>query len=217
MRQLLGTLMLLIGSLVLAVEPIPVVGLVWWPADSDDPRYTFGRETEACLASAIGTEAPLIRLVPHQTIRETLYPRLEPATQPPSEEAFAELLARTDVQDRLRRFGLTHLVAFTGGTTAPPFRGAILCGGGFGAGGCLGFAWQDKTTTLAAAVWNLERRERVVEEKELNKGTSIVPAFVLPLPLMADTHSAACHVLGRRIAHDLIGLPDSHGSMAPRR
>lgn len=217
MRRLLATLILMIGQLVPAAEPTPVVGLVWWPADPGDPRYAFGRETEDCLMSAIRAEAPGIRLVPHQEIRDALYPRLEPATQPDTEPAFAQLLARSDVQDRLRRLGLTHLVAFTGGTIVPPFRGAILCGAGFGVGGCLGFAWQDKTTTLAAALWNLERRERIAEERARKEGTSIVPAFGLPLPLIADTHRAACRMLGERIAHDVLGLPHSPESMAPRR
>jgi hypothetical protein len=216
-KRLLAILSLLIGPLLSAAEPMPAVGLVWWPADPADPRYAFGRETAECLVSAIRAEAPGIRLVPQQTIRDALYPRLEPATQPASEAAFAELLARADVQERLRRLGVTHLVAFSGGTQMPPFDGMILCGAGPGGGGCLGFAWQDKTTTLAAALWNLERQVPIAEEKARTEGTSIVPALGLPIPLFADTFTAACRMLGTSVARDVLGLPLPLDPAAPQQ
>ncbi|MFZ5555290.1 MAG: hypothetical protein ACOZDY_00985 [Pseudomonadota bacterium] len=218
MKRLLAALLVsLIAPLAPAAEPPPVVGLVWWPADPADPRHKFGRETEECLAASIRAHAPGVRIVPRQKIRDALYPRLEPATQPPTEEAFAELLARPAVQERLRGLGLTHLVAFTGGTDAPPFQGGILCGTGYGGGGCLGFAWQDKTTTLAAALWDLERRERVAQEKARTEGTTIVPAFVLPIPLIADTHTAACQELGAQVARGVLGRPLPPQPSAPER
>lgn len=192
--------LLLAGLARLACAAPPAVGLVWWPADPADPRYQVGREVEACLADAIRADAPGVPLVPHRAIRDALFPRLEPATQPPGEEAFAELLGREDVRERLRGLGLGHLVAFSGGTRYEETRGMILCGAGYGGGGCLGFAWQDQSTRLQAALWDLERGQRTAEEEAGAVGRSVVPAFLLPIPLMANTRAEACRELGRRVA-----------------
>lgn len=217
MKCLLPALLaVLMAPLAPAAERPPVVGLVWWPADPADPRHRFARETEECLATTLRERAPDVRVVHHVVIRDALYPRLEPATQPPTEQSFAELLARAAVQERLRGLGLTHLVAFTGGTNVAPFQGGIMCGAGYGGGGCLGFAWQDKTTTLAAALWNLERHERVAQEQARSAGATIVPAFLLPIPLVADTHTAACRELGAQVARDVLGKPPPQPDTPPR-
>jgi hypothetical protein len=216
MRVLAALLSVLMTGLAWAAGSPPVIGLVWWPADPADSRHKFARDTEECLTSTIRERAPDVRVVHHGVIRDALYPRLEPATQPPTESAFAELLARPAVQERLRGLGLTHLVAFTGGTNVAPFQGGILCGAGYGGGGCLGFAWQDKTTSLAAALWNLERRERVAQEQARSEGTTIVPAFLLPVPLIADTHMAACQELGAQVAKDVLGEAPSQPGTSPR-
>lgn len=215
-RLLAALLVVLVAGLAAAAESLPVVGLVWWPADPGDPRHKFGRETEGCLATTLRERAPGVRIVHHGVIRDALYPHLELATQPPTATAFAELLARAAVQERLRGFGLTHLVAFTGGTNVAPFQGGILCGAGYGGGGCLGFAWQDRVTSLAAALWNLERRERVAQEQARSEGTTIVPALLLPVPLIADTHTAACQELGAQVARDVMGEAAPQPGTSPR-
>lgn len=194
------------AGLAAAADGDPVIGLVWWPVANLEADRAFGRDTEECLAAALEAEAPGIRVVSQQLIRAALYPRLEPATQPASPEAFAELLARGAVQERLSALGLTHLVAFSGGSEAPPFEGGIFCGGGFGAGGCFGFAWRNEDTHLYASLWDLDERRQVFEEKVHKEGSSYVPAFILPIPLLADTHASACRELGARIARDVLGL-----------
>lgn len=217
MKRLLAALLfMMMTGLAWAADPQPVIGLVWWPADPADPRHKFATETEECLATTLRERAPGVRVVHHGVIRDALYPRLEPSTQPPTESAFAELLGRAAVQERLRGLGLTHLVAFTGGTNVAPFQGGILCGAGYGGGGCLGFAWQDKTTSLAAALWNLEQRERVAQGQARSKGTTIVPAFLLPVPLIADTHTAACRALGAQVARDVMGAAPPKPGTSPR-
>lgn len=214
MRRCLAAL-LLAGVARLACGAPPSVGLVWWPADPADPRYEIGREVEVCLADTLRAAAPEVRLVPHQAIRDALFPRLEPSTQPASEEAFAALLGREDVRERLRGLGLGHLVAFSGGTRYEDFRGMILCGAGYGGGGCLGFAWQDQNTQLHAALWDLERRRRIAAEDAAAGGRSVVPAFVLPIPLMVNTRADACRELGRRVARAIARSGDTAPGTTP--
>lgn len=177
------------------------VGMVWWPADPADALYALGGDIEACLTARIREVAPEIIVTPQRTIRDMLFPLLEPATQPATEAGFAALLAREEVRARLARHGLQYLIVFSGGTIKNKPGGFILCGGGFGGGGCLGFTWRGETTALDAALWSLDDGVRIRREDAKVEGTFVMPAFILPVPIPARTKAQACHELGRRIAH----------------
>jgi hypothetical protein len=176
------------------------VGIVGWPIDRTDSLNALASEIENCLSARIREVAPEITVAPQRTVRDALYPLLEPATQPPDEASFAKLLAREEVRARLSTRGLRYLVAFTGGTRRDNWDGGILCGAGMGGGGCLGFMWRGEQTTLDAALWSIDSSAPVRREAARTEGTSVVPAFVLPIPLMAQTQTAACAELGARIA-----------------
>lgn len=177
-----------------------VVGVVWWPADSANRANALASDVEACLTARIGEVMPETVVVPQRSVRDALYPLLEPATQPMSETAFAALLARDDVRMRLAQRGMRYLIAFTGDTTAQEPHGFMLCGGGYGAGGCLGFVWRGEDTTLDAALWSLDDDAHVQRERAHAKGARVMPALGLPIPIPAHTRAEACSELGARIA-----------------
>jgi len=182
------------------------VGLVSWPLDKTHPSSAFGGDIEECLVSRIHDVAPEIVLIPQRVIRDALFPLLEPATAPETEEEFAALLSREEVRRRLASRGLRYLVAFAGETMRPGWKGGILCGGGgagsgpVGGAGCFGFAWQDETTALSATIWSLADANVAQREDAKAEGTSVVPAFLLPVPILAQTRQEACNELGSRIA-----------------
>jgi len=182
-----------------APGPIPV-GIVWWPADPANGAQALVSDVEECLTARIRESAPEIFVVSQREVRDALYPLLEPATQPATEEAFAAMLARDDVRARLARRGLRYLIAFAGGTRDAEPGGFILCGAGYGGGGCLGFVWQGETTNFDAALWALDDGASVRRESAKVEGTFIMPAFVLPIPIPARTKVDACRELGTRIA-----------------
>lgn len=187
----------------LAAEP-PVavaVGIVWWPADPADAMAALGSDIEDCLAERIQEVAPEITVTRQRDIRDMLFPLLEPATQPATETDFAALLAREDVRARLARRGLAYLVAFAGGTRRDKPGGFVLCGAGYGGGGCLGFSWRGETTTLDAALWSLDNGAKLGHAGATVEGRSMLPAFVLAVPIPARTKAQACGELGSRIAH----------------
>jgi hypothetical protein len=177
-----------------------LVGIVGWPLDPSDSLRALASETEKCLTTTIRDAAPEVSVVPQRTIRDALFPLLEPATQPRDEAAFAAMLARDDVRARLAARGLRYLVAFAGGTRKDEWAGSILCGAGMGGGGCLGFMWRGERTVLDAALWSLDGSAVVRREAATTEGASIMPAFVLPIPLLARTQAEACHELGMRLA-----------------
>jgi hypothetical protein len=185
------------------------MGIIGWPTDPSDAENTFGGEIERCLTTRILEVAPEIVVVPQRTVRDALFPLLESTTQPATEESFAALLARDDVRARLLRRDMRYLVTFTGGTNKKP-GGAILCGAGYGGGGCLGFSWQDETTVLDAALWPLDDGTAIQHEGANIKGTSLIPAFLLPIPIPARTKAMACHELGTRIAVSIRKMAVEH-------
>lgn len=200
-RTFIAAFLLCVPFAARAEAPAAVpVGIVWWPADPTDAMHAIGSDTEDCLTSRIRGTAPEIVVTGQRAIRDALFPLLEPATQPASEADFAALLAREDVRARLVHRGLQYLVAFTGGTRKDEPGGFILCGGGFGAGGCLGFSWRGETTALDAALWSLDDGILLGHESTRAEGKSVMPAFVLPVPIPARTKAEACQELGGRIA-----------------
>jgi hypothetical protein len=177
-----------------------LVGIVGWPLDPSDSLHALASETEKCLTATIRDAAPEVSVVPQRAIRDALFPLLEPATQPRDEAAFATMLARDDVRARLAARGLRNLVVYAGGTRKDEWAGSILCGAGMGGGGCLGFMWRGERTVLDAALWSLDGSAVVRREAAKAEGASVMPAFVLPIPLLARTQAEACRELGTRIA-----------------
>jgi hypothetical protein len=180
-------------------EPIET-GLLWWPAEAGAALDARHHDLEACLTARIGEVAPDVRVRSQRELRDLLFPRLEPATQPATEADFAALLTRADVRARLAQHGLRYLVVFSGRTTDAPPGGFVLCGAGPGGGGCLGFAWRGESTQLNAALWALDDATLLAHEDAAARGTNALPALGLPLPIAARTQAAACRDLGERLA-----------------
>lgn len=192
-------------------EPMPnaasiQVGMLWWPADPDQSMKALKSDVEDCLVDHIQHVAPDVVVVRQQVIRDALFPLLEPSTQPATEEALAVLLTRQDVRQRLAGRGLRYLVAFSGGTREAPPGGMVMCGAGYGGGGCFGFSWQGEATRLDAALWPLTGGGVLHRETATVEGTSVVPAFILPLPIKAHSRSAACRELGERLGQAILKI-----------
>lgn len=185
-----------------ADEGTPRVGLLWWPAVPGGAGNTFVRSLRLCLLKKIANDCPQTRLVPEDGVRDAFFPLMEPGTQPATAEEFAALLARADVKARLRK-RLDFLLAFSGGTEEDT-RGGVLCGAGYGGGGCFGLAWINKETRIDVVIWDIDQAVPVEAPTTLVEGTTWVPALLLPIPIVAMTESDACRDMGRQIV-DFIG------------
>lgn len=202
LSALLITVMLAMASAVHA-QSTKHVGLLGWPSHPAKPMHALASEIEECLTRSIQEHAPELVIISQRAILDALFPLIEPSTEPATEEAFGNLLAREDVRARLHLRRIDYLLAFSGGTQTAPFEGAILCGAGYGGGCCLGFAWRGETTSLSAALWMLNGRGPVARESAEAKGTTVIPAFVIPVPFMAHTLGEACSALGERVVSDI--------------
>jgi hypothetical protein len=175
------------------------VGLLWWPSNPHEDLHAFVHSIEHCLTKKIRQSPSVSSVVASTAVRDMLYPLMEPGTQPPSEEAFAQLLQRRDVRTRLHDSGLHYLVAFTGGTQGEEFVNRLICGGGMGAAGCFGYVWWDESTQLDAVLWNLGIDGEPEHAQAHDEGTSLVLGWVLPVPILARTKIDACNELGATV------------------
>lgn len=191
----------------------PRIGLLWWPANQADAADRPARDIEECLADKIATSCQGSELVRQETIRDLMFPLLEPATQPDSETAFLDLVAREDVQARLRERGVHYLVAFSG-STSEEGRGAIFCGGGYGGGGCFGMAWIVEDSQIDVVILDLDELDKVGRLEAGDEATTwLIPALVLPVPIPARTKAHACQQMGQQIIEYIQSR--SHGEVCP--
>jgi hypothetical protein len=196
---------LLLGVLLpAAAAASPRIGLLWWPADPANPANPFIGSLEKCLTKRLAQAYPNGTLVPSGSIRDVFFPLLEPAIQPASEADFAALLSRPEVRQRLGK-RLDYLVVFSGGTESET-RGGIICGAGYGGGGCLGLAWINKDTRIDVVIWALGETVSATHQGSRVEGTTWVPAFILPIPIPALTEAEACRDMSRQI----VEFTDSH-------
>lgn len=176
------------------------IGLLWWPSEGSMRDYWTGREVEECVANILREEEPQLSIIPQQVIRDLLFPLMEPRTQPRTEAEFGSLLARSDVHERLSKGNLNYLLAFSGSTKTSDGKGGVLCGAGYGGGGCFGFYWEGKNTRLDGALWSIEGNPSVDNSKPEKlhgaaAGETLIPAFILPVPIIAPTEYVACREL----------------------
>ena len=175
----------------------PRFGLLWWPADPSNPANPFIETMQECLHGRLAAAYPDGNFIVSSSIRDLLFPYLEPATQPTDDESFAELLSRDATHARLIKH-IDYLVTFTGETVKEK-KGGILCGAGYGGGGCLGLAWTNKDTQVRIVIWDLGSHTPSARQETRAQGTSWMPAFLLPIPIPALTEREACLDISRQL------------------
>ena len=82
----------------------------------------------------------------------------------------------------------------------------MSCAIGPGVGGCFGITWWENDASYHAAVWDLRQKVDTGSVSAAVHGTSMIPALVIPLPLIARTQSAACKNLARQL-RQFISVP----------
>jgi hypothetical protein len=124
---------------------------------------------------------------------------LEPRTAPRKIEDLPELLARPGVDNRIRERGIRYIIWVQGDTERTSSGGSLSCAAGPGGGGCFGLAWWENMSAYEASIWDLEDGTRAGRISTSVNGTSVIPAVVIPVPLIARTQAAACKGLAKQL------------------
>lgn len=97
------------------------------------------------------------------------------------------------VQTQLRALGIRYFLEFRGGTKTDT-KGGMVC-----SYGCIGFVWGSRQSSFSAYLLDIQKLEVLAEENVVRGGRVFVPAFLLPVPLIAATKTSACQELAEKI------------------
>jgi len=167
--------------------------------------YHKGKAVEedfvSCVSDQIQKGQEKLSVYPQKQFTDALFPWFEPRTAPQTAEALPELLTRAGVAERISERGVRYIVWLNGTTEETSHGGSLSCAIGPGGGGCFGVSWWENEAAYHAAVWDLRQKVDTGSVSAAVHGTSMVPALVIPLPLIARTQSAACKDLARELRH----------------
>jgi hypothetical protein len=166
-----------------------------------------------CVRDAIEGADSNVRFTAPQTFRDAAFPWFE---NNEVANGISELKKMPSIGKDVENIGVRYIVSVSGQT--PPGEpngwgfggqggifyigkhGLMLCGAGPGGAGCLGFlAWQ-RTSNVSATVWDFKQGIPTAGIAAKVSGAGAIPAFVLPVPLIAPTETAACRELAHHIA-----------------
>ena len=164
--------------------------------------YHLGNETESsfikCLNKAVDRDG--IRVIPHQEFVDALFPWFEPRLAPANIKELPDLMEKPGVAEIIRANNIRYIIWVDGDTDKIDGGGSLSCAIGPGGGGCFGFAWWQKDGDYEASVWDLNRLESVGTISTSVKGTSFMPAIIIPRPFIARTQAKACKGLAEELA-----------------
>jgi hypothetical protein len=152
-----------------------------------------------CVGEALGTGDTPLRVYPDEVFVDGLFPWFEPGTAPSKVEALAQLLRKPNVAEQIADSGVRYLVWIDGATQRLNDGGAFSCAAGPGGGGCLGFLWWENDSSYEASIWDLKHVQSAGLISAEASGSSYLPALIIPVPLIARTHAAACSGMAQQL------------------
>ena len=171
--------------------------------------YHTGNQTELdfmdCLNNSILKKQDTFEIIPTRQFQNLFYPWFEPSTAPQSIEDLPKILGNELIKEKLSVMKIKYLIKITGETKTNASSGALSCAAGPGGGGCFGFAWWDDTSAYNASVWDLSQETSVGNVSANVTGTSMIPAIIIPIPILARTQSNACNGLSDQIVNFFSG------------
>lgn len=171
--------------------------------------YHSGNQTELdfmdCLNNSILKKQDTFEIIPTRQFQNLFYPWFEPSTAPQSIEDLPKILGNELIKEKLSVMKIKYLIKITGETKTNASSGALSCAAGPGGGGCFGFAWWDDTSAYNASVWDLSQETSVGNVSANVTGTSMIPAIIIPIPILARTQSNACDGLSDQIVNFFSG------------
>jgi len=160
-------------------------------------------QTEASLVSCIGSRLARgtggVRIIPEAEFVDAFYPWFEARTAPLHPKKLRKVLNQPMVAEKIESLNIRYFVWVEGSTERTNAAGSMTCSIGPGGGGCFGFgSWED-TSNYETTIWDLATFSEVGRVSTEAVGTSYMPAFVIPIPLLAQVEGDACQGMGNQL------------------
>lgn len=165
--------------------------------------YLGGNRTEEefvrCVGKKLRSGKKRPRVHAEREFVDDLYPWLEPRTMPRESADLSEFLERPGVSEAIRKKGVRYMVWLSGQTLREGGGGSLSCAVGPGGAGCFGVAWWQNNSEYTASVWDIDDLSDMGDMKANVRGTSVIPALVIPIPIIARTRGKACDSLAGQL------------------
>ncbi|MBT8441821.1 MAG: hypothetical protein KJO76_05490 [Gammaproteobacteria bacterium] len=173
-----------------------------------EASYHNGNETEDdfvdCIAKTVQKGRNGLRVIPEDEFIDSMFPWFEPRTMPQGPESLPALFEKPGVDARMKENGVRYIIWVTGDTERSASGGSLSCAVAPGGGGCFGLAWWENDSSYEAAIWDIRDGKSAGAVSADVKGTSVIPAVIVPVPLIARTRSAACKGLARNLREFIV-------------
>jgi hypothetical protein len=178
-------------------------------------KHHASHEAEAdfveCISDALSNGRDGLDVHSTTEFEDMLYPWFEPSMAPLSTDELAELLDKPGVLERVDSTGVRFLVWLDGSTDRTASGGGITCAAGVGGAGCMGLAWWEDDARYDATVWDLEELNSAGTIYADFIGRSVMPAIIIPIPLIARPQAKACRGLTEQL-HEFLTSPFGYGA-----
>ena len=161
--------------------------------------YETRSEFVECVGERMTRGENSISIVPEQEFVDAMFPWFEPRTAPLRTRDLERLMTEAVVSQKMTEFGVRYIVWLDGFTETTDRSGSISCAVGPGGGGCFGFgSWEDDAN-FNARVWDVSSLTNVGTISTDATGQSYLPAFIIPIPLIARVEANACSRLATQL------------------
>ncbi|NND00127.1 MAG: hypothetical protein HKN85_08095, partial [Gammaproteobacteria bacterium] len=159
-------------------------------------------ETESSLVACIGgklqRKVKEVTVIPELQFVDDFYPWFEARTAPQHPKKLRQVLDQPGVAQRIEQLGIRFFVWVEGSTERTNSAGSMTCSIGPTGGGCFGFGTWEDTSDYETTIWDIESFKEVGRISTEAVGTSYMPAFVIPIPMLAQVEGDSCEGMGNQ-------------------
>ena len=160
-------------------------------------------ETESALVRCLGNRlkrvAGGLNIIDQKSFVNSFYPWFESRTAPLHPDKLRAVFDQPLVAQRMSELQIRYLVWVEGSTERTGSSGSISCSITPGGGGCFGFGTWEDTSDYETTIWDVGTFTEVGRISTEAVGTSYMPAFVIPIPLLAQVQGDACKGMGNQL------------------
>ncbi len=166
-------------------------------------RHSSSYETEedfiTCVGKTLGEGQSEISVIPEKTFVDSMYPYFETSTAPMDVKNLDKLARIPAIAAKFNDFNIRYFIWIDGATERTDSTGSVACAVGPGGGGCFGFAYWEDEANYEASIWDFKSLALSGKINAETKGTSFMPAIIIPIPILARVQTNACKSLANQI------------------
>ena len=166
-------------------------------------RHSSHHETEddfiSCVGKSLSSGSNGFTVIPESDFVDSMYPYFETSTAPMDVKNLDRLAQNPAVARKFSDFKIRYFIWIDGSTETTDKSGSVSCAVGPGGGGCFGFATWDDEANYEANIWDFKNLQLSGKINAETKGTSYMPAVIVPIPMLARVQSGACKSMAKQI------------------